>query len=394
MTQGPMPVVPRPLPGEAIRSWVSRSGTRYGLTTSELLALLRGGIGVEHSRLWALDWQEDVELEALLTRASRLDAGRIEALRALADGWPDPADWHRWTLAWCPACVREDLVQYGESYERAAWRLGFYVVCPKHHATLVTACPGCSSHGARFGPCAGRQRLLCDCCREPVEAAGGDVPLGRPMAVPAVQAELLRLASGAVGVSPLWAGTPAGGCATLVRDFAALLLRPGWNGWGLARSKEEADRIRRRGLADLQPLAARDLLGRIGAILATVAFWEGHGDQQSGQWDQPGDGGFSSLVHRLSADEQDSLRASAAGWGPRLAHVVEVTVLRDQVERRCAAAAGNLARQEAAWARQAANRYVMEARRRIAARAARRAAAVLLQRRGPSQGPTGFSGPI
>ncbi len=281
MTQGPIPVGPRPLPGEAIRSWVSRTGARYGLTTSELLAQLRGGVGVEHSRLWALDWQEDVELEALLARVNRLDAGRIRGLRALADDWPDPADWHRWTLAWCPACVREDMVRLGESYERAAWRLGFYVICPEHHATLVTACPGCSSHGARFGPWAGRQRLLCECCRKPVEAAGGDVPLGRPMAVPAVQAELLRLASGAVDASPLWADTPAG-CATLVRDLAALLLRPGWNGWGLSGSEEEADRVRRRGLADLQPLAARDLLGRIASILASVTSWEGHGDQQSG----------------------------------------------------------------------------------------------------------------
>ncbi len=181
-----------------------------------------------------------------------------------------------------------------------------------------------------------------------MEAAGVDVPLGRPMAVPAVQAELLRLASGAVGVSPLWAEAPAGGCEMLVRDLAALLLRPGWNGWGLARSEEEAGRIRRCGLADLLPLAARDLLGRIASILATVTSWEGHGDQQSGQRDQPGGGGFSSLVQRLSADQQDGLRASAAGWGPRLAHVVEVAVLRDRVERRRVAAAGDLARQEAA----------------------------------------------
>lgn len=392
MTQGPIPVGPRPLPGEAIRSWVSRIGARYGLTTFELLAQLRGGIGVEHSRLWALDWQEDVELEALLARVNRLDAGRIRNLRALADGWPDPAAWHRWTLAWCPACLREDMVRHGESYERAAWRLGFYVICPEHHAALVTACLGCSSYSARFGPWAGRQRLLCECCREPVEAAGGNVPLGQPMAVPAVQVELLRLASGAVDVSPLWADTPAG-CATLVRDLAALLLRPGWNGWGLARSEEEAGRIRQRGLAELQPLAARNLLGRIAFILATMASWEGHGDQQSGQRDQPGDGGFSSLVHRLSADEQDGLRASVAGWGPRLAHVVEVAVLRDQVERRRVAAAGDFARQEAAWARQAAKLCVREARRRIAIRAARRAAAVL-QHRGPSQGPTSLSGPV
>lgn len=124
-----------------------------------------------------------------------------------------------------------------------------------------------------------------------------------------------------------------------------------------------------------------------------MASWEGHGDQQSGQRDQPGDGGFSSLVHRLSADEQDGLWASAAEWGRRLAHAIEVAMLRDQVERRRVAAAGDLAWQQAIWIRQAANRYVREARGRIATRAARRAAAVP-QRRGPSQRLTSVSGPI
>ena len=122
------------------------------------------------------------------------------------------------------------------------------------HAALVTVCPGCSSYGARFGPWAGRQRLVYKCCREPVEAEDGDVPLGRLMAVSTVQAELLSLALGVVGVSPLWADTPAGVCAMPVRDLAALLLRPGWNRWGLARSDDEAGRNRRCGLTDLQPL--------------------------------------------------------------------------------------------------------------------------------------------
>ena len=60
---------------------------------------------------------------------------------------------------------------------------------------------------------------------------------------------------------------------------------------------------------------------------------------------------MSSLVHRLSADEQDGLRASAAEWGPRLAHAIEVAMLRDQVERRRVVATGDLARQKALWVR-------------------------------------------
>jgi hypothetical protein len=106
-----------------------------------------------------------------------------------------------------------------------------------------------------------------------------------------------------------------------------------------------------------------------------------------------GDGSFSSLVQWLSADEQDGLRASAAGWAPRLAHAVEVAVLRGRAERRRVAAVDDLVRQEAAWARQAAKWYVVEARRRIAARAARRTAAAL-QCRASSRSLAGLSGPV
>jgi len=218
------------------------------------------------------------------------------------------------------------------------------------------------------------------------------VPLGRQVSVPAMQAELLRLASGAVGVSLLWADVPADGCATLVRDLAALLLRPGWDGWGRARSEDDAAQIRRRGLADLQPAAARDALAGITSILADMTSSKEHGDRQMGQGDQPGGRGLLSLVQRLSAEEQDGLRASAAGWGPELARAVEVAVLHDRAERRRVAVAAEHARHEAAWVRQAAKRHVLEARQRIAARAARRA--VARQRKAASRGPAGVSGPV
>lgn len=212
------------------------------------------------------------------------------------------------------------------------------------------------------------------------------------MTVPALQAELLRLASGAASVSLLWADVPADGCAMLVRDLAALLLRPGWDGWGRARSEDDAAEIRRRGLADLQPAAARGVLAGITSILADMASWEEHGDQQMGQGDQPRDSGLPSLVRRLSAEEQDGLRASAAGWGPELAHAVEVAVLSDRAERRRVAVAAEHVRHEAAWVRQAAKRHVLEARQRIAARAARRV--VARQREATSRGPVGVFGPV
>jgi len=122
-----------------------------------------------------------------------------------------------------------------------------------HHVVLITACPSCSSDRASFGAWTGRQRLHCEYCRIPVEADRASAPLSRQVTVPALQAELLRLASGAASVSLLWADVPADGCAMLVRDLAALLLRPGWDGWGRAHSEDDAAEIRRRGLADFSP---------------------------------------------------------------------------------------------------------------------------------------------
>lgn len=331
MTARPLPLAPRSLPGEAIRSWVSRIAARYDLEPSELVAQLQDGDGVECSRLWALDWQHDAELETLLGRASRLEEAQIRNLRPLSGGWPDPAGWHRWVLAWCPACVRDDIGRYGETYERAAWRLGFYAVCPRHHAILVTACPGCSSYQARFGRWAGRQRLICDFCRAPVEAAGAtatakqqpgevapsyDVVLGT--AAFALQADLLRAAAGAPPTSPFWPAVPDGSCAPIVRNLAALLLRPRWHNPRSLCSEEEIGRTHRRGLADLPPRTAHEVLGRIASILAAAA---GAAPRSTGEVRRTEQGvlpdaiDLAKLVRQLSADEQGALRAAAADWG-------------------------------------------------------------------------------
>ena len=62
---GPLPLAPRPMPGEAVLSWVARIAARYHLSAPELLACLRGGVDVGSTRIAELDWKEDIELEAL-----------------------------------------------------------------------------------------------------------------------------------------------------------------------------------------------------------------------------------------------------------------------------------------------------------------------------------------
>ena len=95
----------------------------------------------------------------------------------------------------------------------------------------------------------------------------------------------------------------------------------------------------------------------------------------------PGAIDLAGFVRRLSVDEQRALRAAAADWGPTLAHAVEAAVQTERSDRRRAAAAVEYARQESAWIRRAAKRYVAEARQRIAARIARRRAAAAAQPR-------------
>jgi hypothetical protein len=77
---GPLPIAPGPMPGEAVLSWVARIAARYDLSLSELMACLRGGVGVYSPRMAALDWKEDLELEGLLARAACLDRSEIRAM--------------------------------------------------------------------------------------------------------------------------------------------------------------------------------------------------------------------------------------------------------------------------------------------------------------------------
>lgn len=168
----PLPLAPRPMPGEAVLSWVRRLAARYDLEPAALVADLRGGEGVPAWRLSSLDWRADAELEHLLAQAARLDACRIAALRAITQDLPEPAAWHRRSLAWCPVCVFEDIALYRETYERAVWRLGCCAACPLHHLVLARSCLVCGCGRMGYRAVAGRLRLVCEYCRRPVDAPG------------------------------------------------------------------------------------------------------------------------------------------------------------------------------------------------------------------------------
>ena len=229
----PLPLAPRPFPDESVRSWIGRVAARYDLEPPELIARLRGGTGVDASRISSLDWLVDAELETLLARAVRLDRSQISALRVLARDMPFPATWHRRLLAWCSVCVGEDIGRYGETYERAVWRLGCCVACPTHRLLLEETCL-CVYGRCRFRPVAGRQRLVCELCRQPAEGLQPNLlgtgalmmrrsPTGFALDL---QADLLSAVIGGMPTGRWQFGISASHFAVMVQDLAAAILWP------------------------------------------------------------------------------------------------------------------------------------------------------------------------
>ncbi|MBW4092375.1 MAG: hypothetical protein HIU82_14900 [Proteobacteria bacterium] len=171
MTLRSLPLAPRPYAGEALSSWVRRIAARYDIRADDLLTHVldwrRSTVGAA-SRL---DYQADPELEAALAAAARVAPATISHLRA-AGGVGSSACWQRTIVAWCPECIRTDLAQRGEVYERAIWRLGCCVVCPEHKVQLEDTCRRCSFDDRCHFECAdGLLRLVCNSCTRPVDPA-------------------------------------------------------------------------------------------------------------------------------------------------------------------------------------------------------------------------------
>jgi hypothetical protein len=380
----PLPLAPRPFSDESVRSWIGRVAARYDLEPMELIARLRGGAGVEASRISSLDWSVDAELEILLAHAARLDRSQISALRILARGIPFPATRHRRLVAWCSACVSEDVGRYGEIYERAAWRLGCCVACSTHRLLLEEACL-CVYGGCRYRPVAGRLRLVCRLCRRPADELQTSLPSADALAVRRrelppgftfdLQTDLLGAMTGAVPTGPWRTDGSGSQFAVMVRDLAAAILWPTW--FEFPMNEDPSARSRHHHLfPELGLRTSLEVLGTIAAVLSATA---GEGSTGTLSVTVKGDGSSADpmkFVRTLPAAVRRWLGAASREWPPTtlagiVGHAVDI-----EEKRICDAnSARDLADRNAAWARDAAPRLRAAAINRIAARARRVAVA-------------------
>jgi hypothetical protein len=400
----PFPLAPRPFPDESVRSWLARVAARYDLRIADLVECLRGRgeKRIDVSRLASIDWLEDTDLEHLLARAARLDRASISALRV-----PVPArssaqqgDWYRWSVAWCPDCVRGDFERHGEVYERAVWRLGCCVACPTHRSPLEHMCQVCFFGHCRFSPINGRQRLMCEGCRSPVDRveAGGtgeysaSLRRGRLELIPGsdlnrsamdLQADILNALIGLAPTGAWQFGLTPGQFALVVRDLVGLFEWPA--GIPLSENEDKLIVSARFGrFSEIEPRDGVQILGCIGSVLTDIAG----GCPVRLRWidftDVNSDGTKVDLpwfVRHLPKDARQWLRATAEGWGPILAPRIGAAVDTQEKRERDRAAAQEQARRNAtltkaysARPKAVAKRLQAAASRRIAARARRRAA--------------------
>lgn len=167
----PLPLAPRPYPGEAVSSWVTRIAARYDVLADDLVGHVLGWRSTSVGRAERLDHHTDAELEAALAKAARIPPATISNLRIVGDDGSTSC-WHRTALAWCPECIRGDLAQHGEIYERAMWRLGCCVLCPRHQVPLEDTCRRCMAEARCHFQCAdGFLRLACNTCGRLVDPA-------------------------------------------------------------------------------------------------------------------------------------------------------------------------------------------------------------------------------
>ena len=341
MTVAPLPLAARPYPGEAISSWLRRVAARYELAGDGLLRYLLGGRPGWLGQLGWLDFRSDPALEQVLAAAARLDHSSIVRLRiAGADG--AAAFWHRTSPAWCPQCMQADLAAHGETYERAAWRLGCFVVCPIHMVILCDSCCGCPAAArCRFVTAGGRLRLACTKCLRVVDPArclrGGldddradafDVKMAQRLTrlVRRLQRDLLAAFA---GMPPRRWGLDlsAAGLLAVVRDLTASLVRslgvavawqPDllalWPSWGLAATTI----VEPVSVAALAPRGAYGMMALIAAWLDGRTA-TGGADLSGKTRDIPPDITLQALVKHVAARERGLLWARSATWDGPLA---------------------------------------------------------------------------
>ena len=381
---GPLPLAPRPLPGEAVTSWIGRIAARYDLPPDALIAGLRDGAGIPASRLVSLDRCPDTELECLLATAAHIELRRIGGLRAVAPEMPAWLASFRLTPAWCLVCVCEDAALWGENYERGIWRLSCCAMCAMHGQVLVQICPVCARGRGGYRPSGGRWRLLCESCGSRIDAA----PNHRLGVAPGISGTRLF----GWTVDPRWillacelqsdllaaiAGTslPNGGrdsvadrrLASLVHDMATAFLRP------LA---PPSNSVREDTFAVLQPTAALEMLGVIASVLVSAGNGLSPRSPDRRRTALTTDRTVMDLswfVGMLPPGRRKWLCVAAEHWGPGVTRTMERAVRTEAAGRHRTERIHDKARRDATWLREAVPRLQAAAIRRLAERAYRQA---------------------
>jgi TniQ len=355
-----------------MRSWIGRVAARYDLSTAMLVAGLRDGDGVSAARLTSMDRRPDPDLEHLLATAARLDVGRIGALRAAMGGMSTSAVSYSYrdTISWCQACVCEDVARHGESYERAAWRLGCCAVCVTHEKVLAQICPMCACGDVGFRPLGGRWRLMCEFCKGQIDAPAGYWPETASGISPIrlfgflvdprwislafeLQSDLLAAIAGNESAGARRAGMPAVRFVAMVHDIAAAFLRAG----GPEPTLQQRHGVIAMGRADAfsaqKPAADFEMLGLIASVLSSVGSQRASARRAGRSQRFRSDLTIMDLpwfVGMLSHKDRQWLRFAAQEWSPTLARALERAVQFDAARRQQVNQIRDKARRDAAWA--------------------------------------------
>ncbi len=390
-----LPLAPRPLPGEAVLSWVRRVAARYELDAPGLIAAISpAGMTVHPSRIAALDRTGEGGLDQVLAAATRLDGERIGTMRPVAEGTLQPALLYRLRPAWCSVCLHEDVARYGEVHERAIWRLGWCVICPVHRRPLLELCPCCVLGQCCLQPVAGRQRLVCDLCREPVDVQrpsrrpllpdtvhlGQNGPMSPEMAaaILALQTAQLAAAAGWAPAGPLGFGLDADTFLEAVHCLAMPLALPLWSeGRGADALAQD---LRTPSMCPIGTVY--EALGEIAVLLHAISAHAQPGAAIAGPAGQSTvQDGFRRPLWCFLHRDQALLRSKAAAWGSVLGSYVLHALDAVDAQARQQVAEAEQRQREAAWTRMAAKRSAADLKRIMAARARRAARARLRRKR-------------
>lgn len=247
---GRLPVAPRPLPGEALSSWVSRFAARYGLELDRFMAALVPGVNWTEAggAMRLLDrGPTPPGTDAALAMAANLPLEAVIGLRLHA---PAGRPFHPWLrrslLNLCCGCAGDMVAQRGEIHWRANWAFGGMVFCPEHRLELgLTACRACGwSIHPRAVQC--RLRLWCATCSACSDGPSDgqqhldwasrlkDIPVVHMSEaawtlVSRLQSDLLRAARGQAPEGAWGSKTRSGNLLAVVRHLAFLLVGFPWS---------------------------------------------------------------------------------------------------------------------------------------------------------------------